>query len=162
MLPETLTDQPLAQAIQTFDPGAMTAGQIAFGELTLEIDPVHIIPVLRFLKLERQFNRLSSVTAVDWHPTEPRFEVVYHLHSIPINQRVRLKCRLAGSAPSIESSTQVFEGADWYEREIFDLFGITFLNHPDLRRIMLPDSWEGYPLRRDYPVHGHKYSYQNE
>jgi NADH-quinone oxidoreductase subunit C len=162
MLPETLTDQPLAQAIQTFDPGAMTAGQFAFGELTLEIDPARIIPVLRFLKLERQFNRLSSVTAVDWHPTEPRFEVVYHLHSIPDNQRVRLKCRLAGSASAIESSTQVFEGADWYEREIFDLFGITFLNHPDLRRIMLPDSWEGYPLRRDYPVHGHKYSYQNE
>lgn len=162
MLPETLNDQPLAGALVAFDPAAVTGGKVAHGELTLEIDPTRIIPVLRFLKSSHQFNRLCSVTAVDWHPMEPRFEVVYHLHSIPANQRLRLKCRLGGDKAELESSTQVFEGADWYEREVFDLFGITFRNHPDLRRIMLPDSWEGHPLRRDFPVDGHKYSYQTE
>jgi NADH-quinone oxidoreductase subunit C len=162
MLPEPLIDQPLAQAIQGFDPAAITGGKLAFGELTLDIVPALIVPVLRFLKSEQKFNRLSSVTAVDWHPAEPRFEVVYHVHSIASNRRLRLKCRLGGDRPEIESATQVFEGAGWYEREVFDLFGINFLHHPDLRRIMMPDDWEGHPLRRDFPVHGYKYSYQNE
>jgi NADH-quinone oxidoreductase subunit C len=162
MLPDTLNGQPLAAAILAFDASAITGGTSAHGELTLEIDPARIISVLGFLKSSHQFNRLSSVTAVDWHPTEPRFEVVYHLHSIPANQRLRLKCRLGGGNAEIESATQVYESADWYEREVFDLFGITFRNHPDLRRIMLPESWDGHPLRRDFPVHGHKYSYQNE
>ena len=162
MLPEALADQPLAAALQSFDPAAIVTGKLAAGELTLEIDASKISAVLRHLKSEEQFNRLASITAVDWYPTEPRFEVVYHLHSIPANQRLRLKCRLAGDKATIESATAVYAGADWYEREVFDLFGITFTHHPDLRRIMLPDCWQGHPLRRDYPVHGHKYDYKDE
>ena len=100
--------------------------------------------------------RLSTVTAVDRYPAEPRFEVVYHLHSIERNERVRLKCRLEGDDPEIESVTSVWRSANWYEREVFDLFGIRFRNHPDLRRIMMPDDWEGHPLRKDYPDHGDK------
>ena len=116
----------------------------------------------RFLKDRQRFIRLSAVTAVDWHPAEPRFEVVYHLHSIERNERLRLKCRLGGESPEIDSLTPVWSGANWYEREVYDLFGVRFRGHPNLKRLMLPEEWEGHPLRKDYPVHGHKYSYPED
>ena len=144
----------MASAVADFDSSAVTAGKHDRGELTLEIAPGKIASVCGFLKYDRKFVRLSTVTAVDRYPTEPRFEVVYHLHSIERNERVRLKCRLPGIDPVIESVTGVWRGANWYEREVFDLFGIRFLHHPDLRRIMLPEGWEGHPLRKDYPVTG--------
>jgi NADH-quinone oxidoreductase subunit C len=106
------------------------------------------------VKYDARFVRLSTVTAVDRYPAEPRFEVVYHLHSLERNERLRLKCRVTGEKPQIDSVTPVWRSADWYEREVFDLFGIRFNGHPDLRRIMLPDDWEGHPLRKDYPVTG--------
>jgi NADH-quinone oxidoreductase subunit C len=154
MLPEELREHATARAVEAFDGAAITAGKQALGEVTLEIAPAKIASVCAFLKYEHQFSRLSTVTGVDRYPAEPRFEVVYHLHSIGRNQRLRLKCRLRGDAAEIESVTSVWRGADWYEREVFDLFGIRFLNHPDLRRIMLPEDWEGHPLRKDYPVTG--------
>jgi NADH-quinone oxidoreductase subunit C len=97
---------------------------------------------------------LSTVTAVDRYPSQPRFEVVYHLQSIARKERLRLKCRLSGEQPEIDSATVVWRSANWFEREVFDLFGIRFRNHPDLRRIMMPEEWEGHPLRKDYPVTG--------
>jgi NADH-quinone oxidoreductase subunit C len=154
MLPESLRDRPLAAAVESFDSDAVTAGKFDYGELALEIAPAKIVSVCGFLKYDQKFIRLSSVTAVDRYPSEPRFEVVYHLHSIERNERLRLKCRLAGDHPTIESVTSVWRGANWYEREVFDLFGIQFTGHPDLRRIMMPDDWEGHPLRKDYPVTG--------
>jgi NADH-quinone oxidoreductase subunit C len=154
MLPQELRDHEVAAALEAFDAAAITAGNSNFGEVTLEIAPERIVSVCGFLKYDREFVRLSTVTAVDRYPSEPRFEVVYHLHSIQRNQRLRLKCRLSGAAPAIDSVTSVWRSANWYEREVFDLFGITFHNHPDLRRIMLPDDWEGHPLRKDYPVTG--------
>ena len=154
MLSETLRQNAIATAVEAFDADAITAGKLDRGELTLEIAPAKIASICGFLKYDQKFVRLSSVTAVDRYPLEPRFEVVYHLHSIEQKQRVRLKCRLEGGEPAIESVTSVWRGANWYEREVFDLFGINFLNHPDLRRIMLPDDWEGHPLRKDYPVTG--------
>jgi NADH-quinone oxidoreductase subunit C len=154
MLPETLENQELAAAVQAFDGDAIQAGKFDRGELTLEIAPGKIVSVCGFLKYDRKFVRLSTVTAVDRYPAEPRFEVVYHLHSVERNRRLRLKCRLPGVDPVIDSVTSVWLGANWYEREVFDLFGIRFLGHPDLRRIMLPDDWEGHPLRRDVPVTG--------
>jgi NADH-quinone oxidoreductase subunit C len=93
---------------------------------------------------------------------EPRFEVVYHLHATARHERLRLKVKLAGEAPEIDSVYSVWRSADWYEREVFDLFGVQFRNHPNLKRILLPEGWQGYPLRKDFPVHGYKYSYQNE
>jgi len=154
MLPDSVRDHAIAAAVADFDSAAVATGKLDRGELTLEIAPAKIASVCGFLKYDLKFVRLSSVTAVDRFPNEPRFEVVYHLHSVERNQRVRLKCRLPDIDPVIESVTSVWRGANWYEREVFDLFGIRFLNHPDLRRIMLPEGWEGHPLRKDYPVTG--------
>ena len=101
-----------------------------------------------------QFNLLTDATCVDRFPVEPRFELNYQLVSIPRRDRVRLQVRLTGSDPVVDSLSSIWPGANWLEREIYDLFGIRFSGHPDLRRILLPDDWEGYPLRRDYPVEG--------
>ena len=150
----TLPDRPLAAALGAFDSGAVMGGKFDRGELTLEIDPAKIVSVCGFLKYDQKFIRLSTVTAVDRYPAEPRFEVVYHLHSIERKDRVRLKCRRGGGQPEIDSVTSGWRSAGWYEREVFDLFGIAFLQHPDLRRIMLPDDWDGHPLRKDYPITG--------
>jgi len=102
------------------------------------------------------FNFLSDVTCVDWYPADPRFEVVYHLLSIPKKERVRLKVRLNSESPVVESLTSVWPGANYFEREVFDLFGIRFTGHPYLRRILMPEDWEGHPLRKDYPVEGYR------
>ncbi len=138
----------------------------AFGETTLIVDPARIVDLCRYLKDSETYIRLSGITAVDLHPAEPRFEVVYHLHSLERNQRLRLKCRLSGvtspDLPEIDSATGVWRSANWYEREVYDMFGITFRNHPNLTRILMPIDWEGHPLRKDYPVHGYKYSYPSE
>ena len=101
-----------------------------------------------------KFNFLSSATCVDRFPSEPRFELNYQLVSIPRRDRVRLRVWLRGHDPEGDSLGPVWPGANWLEREIFDLFGIRFAGHPDLRRILLPDDWQGYPLRRDFPVAG--------
>jgi NADH-quinone oxidoreductase subunit C len=162
MLAETVEKYPIARDLDTALPGTIVEANDRLGELTLFTDRARIVEVCRFLKEQRAFVRLSSVTALDWFPAEPRFEVVYHLHSLERNERLRLKCRVAGENPEIDSVTPVWRGANWYEREVFDMFGIHFRNHPDLKRILMPEDWEGHPLRKDYPVHGNKYSYQNE
>ena len=102
------------------------------------------------------FNLLSDATCVDRFPHEPRFELNYHLVSIARRDKVRLKVRLSGNDVVVDSLVPVWPGANWLEREIFDLFGIRFSGHPDLRRILLPDDWEGHPLRKDFPVEGRR------
>jgi len=159
MLPDELMGFPAAAALQNWDPAAIVEGRFDHGELTLWIAPFKIVEVCRFLKEQGRFTRLSGVTAVDWFPADPQFEVVYHLHSLERNQRLRLKCRLEGNSAEIDSVTGVWRSANWYEREVFDLFGVVFRQHPNLRRILLPENWVGHPLRKDYPVHGYKYSY---
>ena len=154
MLPENLKDNAVAAAVEAFDGDALRGGKLQFGELTLVIAAAKIASICGFLKYDQRFVRVSSVTAVDRYPSEPRFEIVYHLHSVERNERVRLKAMLPGTDPVIESVTGVWRGANWYEREVFDLFGVRFLNHPDLRRILMPDDWEGHPLRKDYPIAG--------
>ena len=156
MLPDNLREHAVAAAVDAFDSEAVQSGRFDRDELTLEIASAKIASVCGFLKYDQKFVRLSTVTAVDRTPAEPRFEVVYHLHSIERNQRLRLKARISGPAPEIESVTSVWRGANWYEREVFDLFGIRFTGHPDLRRIMMPDDWEGHPLRKDYPITGNR------
>jgi NADH-quinone oxidoreductase subunit C len=156
MLPDHLREHSATLAVERFDSDALTGGKFERGELTLEIAAPKIASVCGFLKYDQQFVRLSSVTAVDRYPAEPRFAVVYHLHSIEKNERLRLKSWLSGADPVVESVTSVWRSANWYEREVFDLFGIRFVNHPDLRRILMPEGWEGHPLRKDYPVTGYR------
>ena len=103
---------------------------------------------------ELNFNQLSDATCVDRFPNEPRFELNYQLLSIPRLARIRLRTSVSGQQPVIDSLEPVWPGANWMEREIFDLFGIRFEGHSDLRRILLPDEFEGAPLRRDFPVEG--------
>jgi NADH-quinone oxidoreductase subunit C len=154
MLPESLKEQATAASIEGFDADALVTGKFDRGELTLEIAPEKIVRVCRFLKDDLKFVRLSTITGVDRYPGEPRFEVLYHLHSLDRNERLRVKCRLPGANPEIDSVTGVWRAAGWYERETFDLFGVRFRNHPDLRRIMMPEDWEGHPLRKDYNITG--------
>jgi len=134
----------------------------AFHETTLIVDPAQIVDLCRYLKGPEKFIRLSAVTCVDVHPADPRFEIIYHLHSLDKNQRLRLKCRVGGEKPEIDSVTGVWRAANWYEREVWDMFGVTFRGHPNHVRILMPLDWEGHPLRKDYPVHGYKYSYPSE
>jgi NADH-quinone oxidoreductase subunit C len=154
MLPDSLRQDATALALEAFDTDAITGGNADHNEVTLEVAPAKIASVCGFLKYDQRFGRLSTVTAVDRFPNEPRFEVVYHLQAVESKRRLRVKCRIGGADPAIESVTSVWRGANWYEREVFDLFGIRFLNHPNLKRIMMPDDWEGHPLRKDYPVTG--------
>jgi len=98
------------------------------------------------------FGFLSDVTAVDWWPAEPRFELVYHLASFGQRQRLRLKVRVAGDDAHAPTVSTIWPAAGWLEREVWDLFGIVFDGHPDLRRLLMPEDWEGHPLRKDYPV----------
>jgi NADH-quinone oxidoreductase subunit C len=152
-IPETLLQIPTVAALADL---AVTA-KLEFNELTVEIAASNILEALRRVKHELKFERLTSVTGVDRFPAEPRFEIVYHLQSIVKKERLRLKARVTGDSPVIDSVTGVYHGADWYERETFDLFGVRFLNHPNLTRIMMPEDWEGFPLRKDYPITGIRY-----
>ena len=114
--------------------------------------------VCEFLRDDKdlRFKYLSDLTALDHYPGEPRFETVYHVYSIENNQRLRLKVRLGGDDPSVDSMVQVWPAANAFEREVFDLFGIYFVGHPYLVRIVLPEDWEGHPLRKDYPTEGYR------
>ncbi len=160
MIAESVLARPDVAAAAEALPGAISAGQESYGEVTLAVNPAQLVALGHFFKTQQGYERLSAVTCVDWHPREPRFEVVYQLHSITHNRRLRLKVTLPGTCPEVESLVGVWRSANWYEREVFDLFGVTFLHHPDLRRILMPEGWDGHPLRKDFPVHGHKYSYQ--
>jgi len=156
MMPPEVVRMPDAASLLEFDPGAIVEGKYDLGELTLVILPERIFSVCEFLKARRAYRYLSDVTAVDRYPSEPRFEVVYHLYCHDRKERLRMKCHLHGEQPEIVSVVPVWGAANWYEREVFDLFGIRFQGHPDLRRILMPEDWEGHPLRKDYPVTGYR------
>lgn len=122
-------------------------------ETTLLVGSGDLIRLCRHLKEDPEllYDFLSDLTAVDRLKNHPRFEVVYHLYSLQYKRRIRLKVQVeeGGAVPSV---TSVWGGANWHEREVFDMFGIRFEGHPDLRRILMPEGWEGCPLRKDYPV----------
>lgn len=128
------------------------------GELTLYIKPELIVKFCQTIRDHEtlRFDMLPDLTAVDhlreMKEDEPRFHVVYHLFSTKTKRRIRLKVPIWEDACEVDSVLPVWPAADWHEREVYDLFGISFTNHPDLRRIMMPDDWEGHPLRKDYPT----------
>jgi NADH-quinone oxidoreductase subunit C len=146
----------LAERLKAWDPRAVAEVVEYRGETTIMV-PRELLRSTAFRCRDdaaMQFNLLTDATCLDRHPFEPRFEVVYQLVSISRREKLRLKVKLYGDDAVLDSLFPVWPGANWLEREIFDLFGIRFNGHPDLRRIVLPDDWEGYPLRRDYPVEG--------
>lgn len=128
---------------------------VAFGDLTVHVEPADLIDVLEFLKSDVQcrFVSIIDICGADYPAREKRFDVVYHLLSPYTNQRVRLKVRTDEDNP-IPSATEVFPGADWFERETYDLYGVLFTGHPDLRRILTDYGFEGHPLRKDFPLTG--------
>lgn len=123
-------------------------------ELTLTVAPETIIAALKAAQAAG-YNFLEDVTAVDWYPSEPRFQITYSMLSHKLKQRIRLVARL-NEGQAIATATTVWPSANFYEREVFDLFGVTFTGHPNLVRIMMPEEWEGHPLRKDFPVEGYR------
>jgi NADH-quinone oxidoreductase subunit C len=121
------------------------------GQNFLLCKPDAVVSILEYLKLEQDFDYLVDITAVDYPKREERFDLIYILYSFPRNERMRVKTRIAdGARPS--TAVPVHLSANWLEREVFDMFGIEFEGHPDMRRILLPEEWEGYPLRKDYSI----------
>ena len=155
---QDLEQNPVVSKLRAWDPQAVAETHEFRGELTIVVPREQLRRAAEFLHgdPESQFAYLSDITAVDRFPVEPRFELNYHLLSIPHRARLRLKVRVGGSDPVVDSVNAVWPAANWHEREIFDLFGVRFEGHPDLRRILMPEDWEGHPLRKDYPVEGYR------
>lgn len=153
-----LQSNPAVQRLREFDPEAVEEERTFRGEVTLYLRSLNFIRACEFLRDEPglKFNFLADVTALDLYPQEPRFEVVYHLLSTETAQRLRLKIRVSGENPRFVTAIPVWPAANVFEREVFDLFGIIFEGHPFLRRMLLPENWEGYPLRKDYPTGGYR------
>ncbi len=136
-------------------PGAVVATSFYVGDWTLIIAPEKLIETARHLRYspDAAFDLCTDLTATDWPPRKERFDVVYCLYSTRLRHRVRLKVRLPEGQP-IASATVVWPAANWLEREVIDMFGIEFTGHPDPRRILMPQDWQGYPQRKDYPLEG--------
>src|SRR6266480_2080127 len=152
--PVDASDNKLVKKLKDKFSGGVLEAVEFIGQVSIRIEPSRIVEVCSFLRDdgETKFNYLSDLTCVHY-PMDPErpLEVVYNLYSISRNERVRLKVSIAEGA-SVDSVTGVWPSANWMEREVYDLFGVNFLNHPDLRRILLPPDWEGHPLRKDYPL----------
>jgi NADH-quinone oxidoreductase subunit C len=125
------------------------------GELTLTVAPETVIAACAAAKVSG-YNFFEDMTAVDWYPAEPRYQLSYSLLSHKLKQRIRLVARVTGDHARIDSITSIYPASNFYEREVFDLFGVHFAGHPRLTRIMMPDNWNGHPLRKDYPVEGYR------
>ena len=152
---EAMPDHPAIKAILAWNAEALTDAKFAYGELTLTIASGEIRAACSAVKAAG-YNFFEDMTAVDWFPSAPRFQLSYHILSHMLLDRIRLRVMLDEADPSVDSITPVWAGANFFEREVFDLFGIHFAGHPDLRRIMMPDDWKGHPLRKDYPVEGYR------
>lgn len=149
---------PVVQKLRAWD-AQVVAEVIEFrGETTIVVPRQHLKRAAEYLLAEAslRFTFLSDITTVDRYPLEPRFELNYQLLSLDRRERLRLRVKLEGIDPSIATVTSVWPTANWHERENFDLFGIRFEGHPNLTRIVMPDEWEGYPLRKDYPTEGYR------
>jgi NADH-quinone oxidoreductase subunit C len=134
-------------------PDAVLETRAHRGDATARVEASRVVGIARLLRddPDLEFEMLTDLTAVDYLGQQPRFEVVYHFYSVARNRRVRIKARVSEEAAEIDSLCELFASANWMEREVFDLYGIRFAGHPDLRRILLYEGFEGHPLRKDYP-----------
>jgi NADH-quinone oxidoreductase subunit C len=152
--PTDASGKPLVAALAAAVPGAVLEAYEFVGETTVKVAPEHLVEACRHLKQQEGFTYLVDLTAVDWKDRQPRFDVLLLLHSFSRGQeRLRLKLAVAetGTCPSV---TGVWETANWMEREAFDMYGVRFEGHPDLRRILTWDGFQGHPLRKDFPIEG--------
>jgi NADH-quinone oxidoreductase subunit C len=152
---EGLPEHPAVKAILAWNADALADAKFDRGELTLTIVSEQIRAAAATVQAAG-YNFFEDMTAVDWFPSSPRFQLSYHLLSHPYKERLRLRVLVEEASPSVQSIVPVWPAANYYEREVFDLFGIRFDEHPNLRRIMMPDDWQGHPLRKDYPVEGYR------
>jgi NADH-quinone oxidoreductase subunit C len=152
---EGLAEHPAVMAILAWNPQALTDAKFDRNELTLTIAAEEIRAAAEAVK-NTGYNYFEDLTAVDWFPSSPRFQLSYHILSHSYKERIRLRVMLEEESPAVETITPIWPSANFYEREVFDLFGIRFDGHPNLRRIMMPDDWQGHPLRKDYPVEGYR------
>jgi len=153
--PADLAQPAYIAALQSAIPGSVTAVSYFVGDWTIVVPVEKLLDVVKHLRdaPDAAFDTCSDVTATDWPPRAERFDVVYCLYSIRHRHRVRVKVRAAEVQP-VPSVTGIWSGANWLEREVFDMFGVNFTGHPDRRRILMPDDWQGYPQRKDYPLEG--------
>jgi len=144
-------------SLQAAVPGGVAALSLYLGDWTIIVPVAQLSAVVRHLRdaADARFDYLSDLTATDWPPrtTEGRFDVVYMLYSTRLRHRVRLKVKVGEQQP-VASVTSIWPGANWLEREVYDMFGVNFTGHPDRRRILMPDDWQGFPQRKDYPLEG--------
>ncbi len=152
---EELPEHPALKAILAWDPAALTDAKFDRNELTLTIAANEIRAAAATVQAAG-YNFFEDMTAVDWFPSSPRFQLSYHILSHTYKEHIRLRVLVEDGNPSVDSITPVWPSANYYEREVFDLFGVRFEGHPNLRRIMMPDDWVGHPLRKDYPVEGYR------
>ncbi|MFN3855443.1 MAG: NADH-quinone oxidoreductase subunit C [Phreatobacter sp.] len=147
--------EDLGETICAALPQAVTGARVAYGELTLEADAAQILAVLKHLRDDPAclFRNIIDICGVDYPGREKRFDVVYHLLSPKWNRRIRVKVQTDETTP-VPSATEVFPGALWFERETYDLFGVLFTGHPDLRRLLTDYGFDGHPLRKDFPTSG--------
>ncbi len=152
----TVDGSRAAQLLERVTPGVTLETREEHGELILQVDRSRLVEVCTLLSHDdgARYRLPVMVTAVDWLEREPRFDVVYELYSVDYNDRVRLVVQVPEHDPVVPTLEKVFPGMDWHERETFDLFGISFAGHHDLRRLLLPEDWEGHPLRKDYVSFG--------
>ena len=152
---EKMSDHAAVKALVAWNADAIIDALFDRGELSLTVPSENILEAMQAIR-DAGYNAFEDMTAVDWLPSDPRFQLNYHILSHAMKQRVRIKTSVSEADPAVESITSVFPGANFYEREVFDLFGIRFEGHPNLRRIMMPEEWVGHPLRKDYPVEGYR------
>ena len=148
---EALPDNPAVKGLASL----ATDAKLDRGELTITVPRESILAACEAVKAAG-YTFFEDLTAVDWYPQEPRFQLSYHILSMSLKSRIRITVQLDSSSASIDSITPAWPSANFYEREVFDLFGIDFPGHPRLTRIMMPTDWQGHPLRKDYPVEGYR------
>jgi NADH-quinone oxidoreductase subunit C len=150
-----MAEHPAVKAILAWNPAALTDALFDRGELSLTIAREQILDAARTVQAAG-YNYFEDMTAIDWFPSTPRFQLSYHIVSFGLKERIRLRAWVEEADPAIDSITPAWPSANYFEREVFDLFGIRFDGHPNLRRILMPDDWQGHPLRKDYPVEGYR------
>ena len=153
--PDGMEIPAMVAALQNGVSGAVLKVSFWVGDWTVIVATDRLLDVMQFLRDDAAtaFDYCSDVTAADWPPREKRFDVVYCLYSTRLRQRIRVKVRVGEEDP-VESVTGLWPAADWLEREVFDQFGVNIVNHPNLRRILMPEQWQGHPQRKDYPLEG--------